>query len=73
VALVEELLVEPQVFLELLELAQVLVVQALDWETLTSSEITLNSNNSDKSSNKTLKCSSLSFNKLELVTHSWLL
>jgi hypothetical protein len=65
-----ELQAELEVCLELLEVAQVRVVLALDWATSISCEITHNSNNFDKSSNKTLKCSNRSFNKLELVIHS---
>lgn len=55
-----------------LELEQQLVVQELDWAILISFETTLNSNNFARSSNRTLRCSSQSCNKLELVTQIWL-
>lgn len=55
----------PALELELLELR--------DWETLTSSAITLNSNNFAKSFSNNHKCSSLSFNKSVQATHNWLL
>lgn len=73
VAVVLEVLVLLQVFsLELvpgpeLELELLLV----DWATSISYETTLNSSNSDRSSNKTLRCLSLSFNKLVQVIHNW--
>ena len=67
-------LVVPVVVVLQVELVQGQVVPpALDLAISISSEITLNFNNCDKSSNKILKCSSLSCNKLELVTHNWLL
>ena len=74
--LVQEDVVEPLVegqetFSVQRELAQVQEPQALDWETSTSFEITLNSNNSAKSSNNNRKCSSLFSNKSALVIHNW--
>jgi hypothetical protein len=47
-------------------------LQVVDWETSTFYEITLNSSNSDKLYNKTLKCSSLFCNKSALEIHSLL-
>jgi hypothetical protein len=68
-----ELVPQPQVEIYLTpQLLQVLV-ELVGWEIWTFYETILNSNNSDKSSNKTLKCSSLFYNKLELETHNWLL
>jgi hypothetical protein len=67
------LVVERQAQEIYLELVEPVLVLELDWAISTFSEITLNSNNFDKLFNKTLKCSSLSFNKLELETHNWLL
>ena len=64
---------ELETCLELQVLVPVQLVPVLDLEISISSETTHNSNNSDKSSNKTLKCWSLSFNKSELATHNWLL
>ena len=68
-ALVEEL----EIFLGLVEQQQPPPLRALVvWETSISSATTLNSNNSVKLFNSNLKCSSLSSNKLALVTHNWL-
>lgn len=63
----EALLVLVPVLVLVLELEQLLV----DWVTSTSSATTLNSNNSAKWFNKTHRCLSPSFNRLELATHSW--
>jgi hypothetical protein len=60
---------EELIFLELVVQERLLEV----WETSTSSEIIHNSSNSDKLFNRTLKCSSPSYNKLALGIHSWLL
>jgi hypothetical protein len=55
-----------RIFLQALE-------QEVDWVTSIFFEITPNSNNYVKSSNKIPKCSSRFYNRLELATHSWLL
>jgi hypothetical protein len=48
----------------------VLEPQLVDWETSTSCGTTPNSNNCDKSYNRTPRCSNLSCNKLVLETPS---
>ena len=71
---VELLLVELELQLELegilLEVLQLEALQQVAWETWTSCEIIRNSNNSDRSYNRTLKCWSLSCNRSALGIHN---
>lgn len=72
--LVVDVLVQVEVLLQIFLLERVLEVlqpMLVDWVILTSSGTTPSSSNSDKSSNKTLRCLSLSYNKLVQAIHSW--
>lgn len=66
------LVVAQETYSVLLELELEQALLQVGWETWTFFVITLNSNNSDKSSSKTLRCSSRFCNKLALATLNWL-